>query len=290
MSFTAQTVRDRMSSRLDAEGSDHYHDDLDIIPAINSSIHWMVNLVNSILSEKKMSPEVMRELMTSKVWQTNWFSRFSFNSDDVGHNLWTVVSITPKPDVYVPSFSSNDLASYSASFAAFVLPNVDKEFSNSPIIGFDPVDASPLQKPDSVFRPDLVHVRSSERSALRLTHEEWQMALGNPFSAGNKHAKCNVQYAYLDPTDYNTIAGGYVTNGKYEFELRPELKRQLVTMTYVKTPSPVAQLSDVIEFPDTFFEMLVSKALQFVSVKQGDNTNLYTVTGRDIQLLLSSIA
>lgn len=289
MAFTAQKVHDRMRSRLDAEGSDHYRDDLDIIPAINSSIHWMVNLMNKVLAEKKMSPEVLRELTVAKVWQTNWFSRFSFDSNELGHGLWSVIAIIPKPKVYVPAFSAADLSSYSASFVTFVSSNTDNEFENGPIISFKPTTGATIGKPDSLFRPDLAHISSKEKSAYRLTHEEWSINRENPFRPGNEVQKCNQQYGYLDPTSYNTIQGGYNTVGEYEFEIRPELKRELVTMIYVKVPSDVSVLTDLIEFPDTFFEMIVSKALQFVSYKQGDNTNLYAVTTRDINALLMSV-
>jgi len=289
MGFTAQSVRDRMARiGLDAEGSDHYRDDIDFIPAINSSIRWMVNVVNQVLAKKKMSPEIFRELTFAKVWQTNSFSRFSFSSKDLNQKLWTVIAIIPKPKVYVPQFSPGDLATYSATFRNAVLALGDQEFNNGPIITYHPQTAGTITSPDSLFRPDLVHLEGDD-SAYRLTHEEWTVNKNNPFRPGNTKQLCNGRYAYLDPTDYNSITGGYQTADGYEFEIRPSLKRQLVTMIYVKVPSDVVLNTDMVEFPDTFFEMIVSKALQFISYKQGDQTNLYAVTSRDIGTLLQSI-
>jgi hypothetical protein len=277
-----------MSSSLDAEGSSHYRDDLDYIPAINSSVLWLINVVNKVLAEKKMSPEIFRELTLAKVWQTNDFSRFSFGSPDLEMKLWTVISIIPQPKVYVPQFDALDLTAYSSTFSNAVLAVGDQDFQNAPLLDYNPITAAPLARPDSIYRPDLVHLEG-ENSAYRLTHEEWSVNKNNPFRPGNIIDKCNGKYAYLDPTDYNTMKGGYVTDEGWELEIRPTLNRQLVTMVFVRTPEEVTLVTDTIKFPVTFFEMIVAKALQFISYKQGDGTNLYSVTARDISTLLTSI-
>ena len=282
-----------MRSRLDAEGTDHYRDQQDIIPAINSSVQWLVNVMTRVLSEKKMSAEILRELTLIKIWQTNGFSRFAFDESQVGHGLWTVLSMHPKPTVWQGAFNAQvDFATFSAQFQAYVNGNQNTESFNGPILDRKPSSGAFLEKHDSIFRPELSYVKS-EFDCMRLTHEEWVRNAKNPFKPGNtiQSADCDdVNYAYLDPTDYNSASGGYNTTPKHEFEVRPYIPYQLVAMVYVKVPSTITALTGSLEFPQTFFEMLVTKALQFVSYKQGDKTNLYSVTQQDTAALLSSIA
>jgi hypothetical protein len=38
--FTALELRNQIRFALDAENSDHYRDDMDIIPSINAAIKW----------------------------------------------------------------------------------------------------------------------------------------------------------------------------------------------------------------------------------------------------------
>ena len=293
MAILAQAVADRMRSALDAEGTDHYRDDLDIIPAINNSITWMVNVVNSVMGTKKMPSEVLRELVAARIWQTNGFSRFSYDETVVGNKLWTVVSLHPKPTVYQPSFDvPQDFPSHSANFHAHISANQNSETENGPILDRDPVTWSFLEKHNSIFRPELAYVKS-DFDCARLTHEEYVRNAKNPFAPGNeiKGADCDdVRFAYLDPTDYNTVAGGYDTVSKYEFEIRPKIPYQLVCMVYVKVPSEITALTDSIEFPASFLDMITSRALQVISYKQGDGTNIYSVSQRDIQALLTAIA
>lgn len=293
MAILVQAIADRVrGTGLDAEGSDHYRDDLDIIPAVNSAMTWLVNVVNQALSERKMSGEIFRELTLARIWQTNGFSRFAFNPSDTGHGLWTVLSLHPKPKVWMPAMNAGDFPAYSTWFHSQIAANQNKEGINGPIVSRRPLTGALLEKHESVFRPELAYIES-DYDCKRLTHEEWVRNKKNPFKPGNiiKSADCDdIRYAYLDPTDYNTVAGGYVTAQPYEFEIRPELKHQLICMVYLKVPAQVALVTDSVPFPDSFFDMMVSKTLQIISHKQGDNTNIFSVAARDIQTLISSIA
>ena len=53
----AQELRDQLAFALDAEGSDHYIDDLDYIPAMNAAIKWLTNVVNSAFGKDKIGEE-----------------------------------------------------------------------------------------------------------------------------------------------------------------------------------------------------------------------------------------
>jgi hypothetical protein len=292
MAIQAQRIADRLrGTGLDAEGSDHYRDDLDIIPAINSAVTWLVNVVNAALSERKMSAEIFRELTTAKVWQTNGFSRFSFSEAEVGHGLWTVLSLHPKPEIWIPAFVAGDFPLHSSFYHQFLTQHQNHSNTNGPVIARRPLTGALMEKHESVLRPEMAYVKS-DFDCKRLTHDEYVRNAKNPFKAGNtvKSSDCDdARYCYLDPTNYNTPAGGYNTVEGYEFEIRPGIPNQLVAMVYVRVPGTVSVLTDTIPFPDSFFDMVVSKSMQIISHKQGDNTTLFAVTARDIQTLVTSI-
>jgi hypothetical protein len=74
-----QELRNQLAFALDAEGSDHYRDDLDYIPAINASVKWLTNVINSALGTDKFGEEFFRDLTYSGVFKTDNSSRVSLN-------------------------------------------------------------------------------------------------------------------------------------------------------------------------------------------------------------------
>jgi hypothetical protein len=74
-----------------------------------------------------------------------------------------------------------------------------------------------------------------------------------------------------------------------EIEISPALDKQLVTVFYAKTPTVVTGGADNIEFPESVFQILLARALAFVSIKTGDGTTLWSVTQQDINMLLQTI-
>jgi hypothetical protein len=99
MSILAQDVANRIRFALDAEGADHYDDTLDIIPAINASQEWLVSVINASLSRKKLGEEIFRDLIKTRVFQTNTYSRIALDPTLLGHEVWTILALYPKPTV-----------------------------------------------------------------------------------------------------------------------------------------------------------------------------------------------
>ncbi len=98
MPIQAQTIIDNMRRvGLDAEGSDYYTDAEDLIPAINSSIQWLVSVINTGFAKNKLSEETFRELVKVKVFQASDFSRVSIDPAVIGHDVWTILAVYPKP-------------------------------------------------------------------------------------------------------------------------------------------------------------------------------------------------
>jgi hypothetical protein len=256
MAITVQSLIDSMRQvGLDAEGGDYYDTDIDLIPALNASVRWLVQVISSGYGAKKFTEEVFGDLTMSRVFQTSQFSRVHFDSATLGHLPWTILAIYPKP-------------------------------TTSPTA--TPSTLTPSDK--SLYRDDLAHV-SSVYDATRLTVEEWAGNALNPFAPGNIKETCTelMDYAYLSYFDYSGT--GYTT--VKEIEVRPALDNELVTIFYAKKPTEIttpfaSNPAQTVEFPESLANLIFEKALQFVSYKQGDETNLYRVTSNDINVLLSA--
>lgn len=254
MSIQVQDIADRLRFALDAEGADHYEDSRDIIPAINSAVNWMISVINSTLGHKKIGEEVFRELKVSEVHWTSKDSRISMRNFQF--EPWTILAVYPKVVT-------------GATGAAAVV--------------------TPLDSDESIRRTDLYH-QSSDFSSKRLTIEEWATNKNNPFEAGYDGAiLCDgvTNYAYLDPLHY-AQADGIPTGA--EIEVRPSVANENVTVFYVKKPTAITDITDVIEFPDTVFSLIFNKALNYIAYKQGDGTNAYAVSSQDISLLIRTVS
>jgi hypothetical protein len=236
-----------MAAKLDAEGSERYLFAQDYKPAINSAVEWLQAVFNKAFSERKLSEESLGELTTTSIFQTNSFSRWSMDASDLGHGVWTILSVNPEPIIHP---------------------------SNSTIT----TTANPE---DSLYRSDVSYI-SSIHSAKRLTKEEWELNAQNVFSAGNTILTNGLKsYAYLNKSNYGS--SNYVN--KQEFEIRPQIVRGFISVSYLRYPSPINSTSDVIEFPETMTNLVAEKALNFISVK-GEQGNLYSATSEDVSVLV----
>lgn len=253
MPISVQEIHNRCLSRLDAEDSDRYLFDQDTRPAINAAIEDVVTILNDAFASNKLTPESLRELVKVRVWQTNRFSRVSFDSQDVGEKLWTLLAVYPEIETNPRNTSASP-------------PSSDSE---------------------SKFRPDITFV-ASKKDATRLSHEEWNRNTENAFMAGNTILSGSLSdYAYLDFADYTSFA--YTKVDKLEITIRPRLENKLIAMAYLKYPSMVTSIGDIIEFPESMKELITEIALNKIAVKQGDGTNLYGVTAQRISQLVSLI-
>ena len=255
MSILTQEVRDQLLFALDAEGNDYYDDDRDIIPAINASIKWLTNVVNISLGKSKAAEEVFRDVSILNVFQTSEDSRISL--DVFPNPVWTILAVYPLPETKA------------TAVAAGTPPETTK---------------------NSIHRPDLYFV-TGEKDCKRLTSEEWIGNKNNPFEAGyiGVDPLCTdlIDYAYLPPKNYDPV--DLVNDVRKEIEIRPVVNQGLVAVEYVKQPTVIVSLSDSIDFPETTFQMIFDKALQYIAYKQGDGTTLYTVTSSDINQLINAI-
>jgi len=251
--FTALELRKQLAFALDAEGSDYYRDDLDYIPAINAAMKWLTSIVNAAYGQGKIGEEFFRELTYSGVFQTSNNSRVSLSS--FPSEVWTILAVYPNPDVEV---------------------NLNLPVPSTPDIN------------RSYYLSNLIHL-TSDYSCKRLSIEEWAVNRDNPFEAGFDSVNvCPdfIRYAYLSPINYNNLSEGVFSQ---EIEVRPKLQNKKVTVFWVKKPNTITNINDVIGFPNSVFQLLFNKALFYISFKQGDGTNVNSVSSADIQQLLDVI-
>lgn len=251
--ISVQQINDRVLSALDSENSDRYLFDQDIKPSLNGALEILVTWINQAFAENKLSAENLRELLHVGVWQANSYSRVAFNGQDVGHNLWSLLAIYPKPvvtsrNVVVPSTTNNSISKY---------------------------------------RPDLSFVKSVQ-SAKRLTFEEWNENVDNAFMPGNSTLSGSLaEYAYLDAANYSSTSYPSSTD-KAEWTIRPDIPNQLVAIAYLKYPTPVGQITDTIEFPLSLTDLIVELTLNKIGYKQGTQS-VYVATAQNIAKLVSLI-
>ncbi len=248
--ISVQSIVDRLQFVLDAENSDRYTFDNDYGKAINSSVEWLSSVFNKAFADKKLSEEDLRDLIKVVVFQTSEYSRVNLSLMD--DSVWSIMRVNPEPEV-IPG--------------------------NSEIL--------PVQSPDqSVWRNDLSY-RKSKFSAKKLTLEQWEDNVENIFEAGNERMLNSFKsYAYLNWANYTSDQSSFSSS---EIEIRPEIPNALVAITYLKYPTPVQSITDSIEFPESLTNLVFEKAANFISWKQGDQTNLYTVTERDVLNLIQSM-
>lgn len=238
----------RVQAILDAEGSDRYLFDQDYRPAINSAKDWVVSVFKAIFADKSVSEESLRELVVSKVYQTSGLSRINLSQGLLGDEIWSILSVNPEAVTY-PNQTITPVANQYTS----------------------------------LYRSDLTYIES-EFSAKRSTIEEWENSKTNIFQAGNPMVLNGYKtYSYLNTINYTS---SNYNAGASEIEISPKLENKLVGIRYLKYPNNVSLLSDNLEFPRSILELIVQKSANFISFKQGDQTNLYSVTKGDINTLI----
>lgn len=250
----AVQIIDRIQSALDSEGFDRYTWERDFRPAINYAQEWVTSVFSSAMGSNKFNEEGLQDLSYSRIWKTNRFSRFVFQPSIVGHNLWTIVAIYPEC-IVTPATD-------------IVQPNLDQ----------------------SVYSPTHSFV-SSYKSAARKTAEEMNLNRLNPFAAGNEVVTCPelMDYAYKSLTNYT---GGYdpsVSGSDMEIEILPSYKNKVLCMEYLKYPTPLVNEVDSVEYPLSIMNMIVEKALGFISFKQA-GTPLNQASNADLDKLITLMA
>jgi hypothetical protein len=252
MSIPVLEIQKRVFAALDSEGSDRYTFDQDIKPNLNSAIEILVTWFNQAFAENKLTPESLREITYVKVWRANSYSRVAFNEAAVGHSMWTLLAVYPKPTVKPTKTTSATITT------------------------------------KSQFLPDVFFVKS-DQDAKRLSMEQWNENAQNAFMSGNSTLSGALsEYGYLDFADYSS--GSYDPgDDKLEITIRPDIPNGLVAMSYLKYPTLVSSVNDSVEFPKSLTELIAEITLNKIAMKQSDNTTLYQISSVNTNRLVSLI-
>lgn len=117
---------------------------------------------------------------------------------------------------------------------------------------------------------------SAERKPLEFVNENRK----NPFSKGNEIITGDLRtYAYTTMVDINTLFK--------ELSVIPSTgKRQIVAVSYLLQPKEITLITDNVNYPISVLPLLVDKSIEWISWKQGDSTNLKSVSDADVQKLI----
>jgi len=130
-----------------------------------------------------------------------------------------------------------------------------------------------------------VAVDSFLKSATRLTIEEWVEKERNPLVPGSSliaNAELK-EYAYLNLINYNpNRAYTAVSQIDVEIEISPDRANELIGIVYLIIPEDISLESDTIPFPESIFDLVINKVINFISIKEDDRVNLYEITEREI--------
>lgn len=249
--INSQTIVDRCLFLLDAEGSDRYLWDRDFQYAIAAAVDNTVSIMNAAYSQKKLSEEALRDLTYMRIFQASTYSRIATDATALGHYVWTIFAVHPKP-VLIPS--------------AYSLPAATEE---------------------SVYLSD-ASFRSSMYSAKRLTPEQWSLKDRNPLMPGSSLATCAalIDYAYINYTNYQ---GGYtLQNNGFEIEVAPAVPGEAVAIRYAAYPTPPTNATDDIQLPNELTNMVTNLTMKFIGIKQGELPQ-FSIADKEIKELTSQM-
>lgn len=244
--------------------------------AVNDIVSRMASALDAENSDRYTFEEDYKPAINTSVeWvQTVFNKAFSENKlseESLQDLIKTVIYQTS-------SLSRINLNAVNLNFSIWSILKVNPE----PIIYPSGSVVTPTDPLVSIYRPDLIFV-GSEYSATRLTTEQWESSQKNIFQPGNERLLNSFKsYSYLPYSEYQ---GGFS-----EIEIHPNIPNQFVSVQLLKYPTPISLETDSVEYPKNLINLVVQKALNFISYKQGDQTNLYTVTSNDIGTLVSLMA
>ena len=227
----ASDVFTDVRSLLDDDNSGRYTEAKDLVPAINQAIDYLVTVFNSAFEQKKISPEVLRDLSTTKILDAVGVSTKRVDLTDIT-NLWSVFGVDPAPTT-----------------------------TGDPEVLSD----------------------SANRWATRLTLEQWNDALADPFSPGSGISILSdfVRPGYIGP-------GQFLGDGKSYILIRPVsvFTSDTVCIWYLKNPTKVTSGTSNIEFPRSLHAILVDKTLNMLSLQHGPESTYPKATDKEVTQLL----
>jgi hypothetical protein len=127
----ASDVFNDVKSFLDDDSSGRYTESLDLVPAINKAVLYLVAVFNSAFEAKKLSPEVLRDLSVTKILAVTGTTTKKCDLSTIT-DLWTILSVSPDPTVSGSPDAFSDTKHLSASRLTL------EQWDNSSVDPFSP--------------------------------------------------------------------------------------------------------------------------------------------------------
>lgn len=134
-----------------------------------------------------------------------------------------------------------------------------------------------LVAPSPTLTPEGVLLDYTD-TAERMSTERWGKASGNPFEASNTIVSGDL-------TSFGYIS--YATEAGLIIKVRPNTDVTKCAIGYLEKVKTVNLPSDVIALPESVYQMVLEKALWFISYKQGDNTTLAQMSASEESTLIT---
>jgi len=97
--ITALSVFNDVRSFLDDDNSLRYSEPADLVPALNKAVLYLTTIFNSAFEQKKLSPEVLSELVYTAILPVTGTTTKKANVTTLMTTLWTIFGIDPDPIV-----------------------------------------------------------------------------------------------------------------------------------------------------------------------------------------------
>ncbi len=139
--------------------------------------------------------------------------------------------------------------------------------------------------PEISSGPDRL-VASRNKWATRMTLETWNDAGSDPFSAGTLQS---IPAGFLRPGYLGP--GHFTSDTDYQIFIRPAslFVADKVGVWYLKNPTKVTSGASSIEFPQSVFNFLVEKTLNYLSRQHSPDSKYMAVTDKEITQLITLI-
>lgn len=247
-----------MAAQLDAEGSDHYTFEEDYLPSLLQSQEYILSLVQSNYGTRRFSERALSLLLFTKVYQTNAYGRIHIDDDQLTIRqygpLWDVVAMYAEPEII-------------GSTAIF-----------------------PASAQASFLRDDVAFA-GSEHPCKRMTIEQVAELKRNTFSPGNPaFAGSSLRQYYFCNLGFMRSSIAYPTQG-WEYEIGPRqlTSKKFIAVSWLKQPFRPVSITDTMDFPPSMMNLIVAKALSFISVKQGNGTTQFGVSDKEVLELMTTL-
>ena len=280
MPITAQQVYDSAKAFVDAEGGQFYLPDQDWLPAINAAYQRAITACNWRLANNKGAEEQLAELQVDLLFRTNGLGVIDIN----------LARLATSPATVNPFKCWSVIAAYAEPQRASLLPSVAV-----------PAYPAPANASLSYYwdggssRP-----QGSKFPVQRMTKEQLAVANTNRYMAGSEALALDSagapskmrSYGYYiagDQQSINDSTSGDSPNISLLMKPFALSVNAWFWVSYLRTPNTLTAFTGTntgtLSLPESMLRTIADWTLQYLSIKQGDQTTLNSTAREDASTL-----